>query len=81
MLKNSKHIKSSLIFAFALQLSSCIEKDTIFEINDLTKQQHFTYITQTNRSEIDKVVTIEGSIDGCVEIAYFYLDQDTSYIQ
>ena len=69
-----------------LLLLSCIscnlysEREVIYEINDVTKQQRFTYTTHTNRFEIWKEVTIKGRVNGCVEIAYFYYSQDSSAI-
>lgn len=70
---NKYYLSPGLVIILSLLLNSCIEKDTVYEITDLTKEQRFTYITRTSRWEVDKEVTIKGEMDGCVEIAYFYL--------
>jgi hypothetical protein len=74
-LKNviNKQSKVSLAIYLILYLTSCKEKDTVFEITDLTKEQRFTYVTHTLHGITNKEITMEGEINGCVEIAYFYL--------
>lgn len=81
--KNVIHrpLKTAISVFLLILLNSCIEKDTVFEITDLTKPQRFTYITRTNHWEAGKIVTVQGNIKGCSEIAYFYgAEWDTTYL-
>jgi hypothetical protein len=76
MLKGSmidRILKLSLVITLALLINACKQKDAVFEITDLTKEQRFNYVTQTWRSPVYKEITITGKIDGCAEVAYFYL--------
>ena len=76
-----KFPKISIVLLLALSCNSCglyDEREVIFEINDVTKQQRFTYVTHADN--VWKEVTMEGHINGCVEIAYFYYGHDSSAI-
>jgi hypothetical protein len=77
-------ILKRLIFFLLLTswlFESCRQKQSAdYVITDFTKPQRFTFVTNTNRSEIDRIVTINGKINGCSEIAYFYTGWDTTYV-
>lgn len=78
-------IPKRLIFFLLLTgglFESCYQKQSAdYVITDLTTPQRFTFVTNTKSFEVDRLVTINGKIDGCAEIAYFYSGWDTTYVQ